>query len=846
MDLRYEAFCFADPLFFDEQRNVAESGEEFAKSLPEPDGGWLCAERGVWRYFRPVDRDLPSQGWKIHVSGTPSNARRVLVEVWRYCLERSISFKHLRTVEMVLANNSKYAAREGSGKLATIYPRDNNELERVLHDLSGVLSGEPGPYILSDLRYGGGPLHVRYGGFSERWVEADGRRVLAVCKPDGTLVPDERAPTFQLPDWVELPECLAPHLAARRGGDPAQFPYRVTSSLHFSNGGGVYLAEDKADDREVVLKEARPHAGLDRDHVDAVARLHREHDVLRRLAGIPGVPAAHRLFTVWEHHFLAMDRVPGISLASWLAHHYPLTRRDAAERDLPAYAERANALLGRLAKLLDAIHERGIVFGDLHPNNVLVDDDDQVALVDFELAFPADAPGRPALGAPGFKAPPGLTGVAIDDHALAALRLWLFLPLNALLELAPGKLPSLLDFVRDRFGLPPDHGAELVRPGLEPIRTDLDDPEPDWPLVRKAIATAVLASATPDRTDRLFPGDIDQFQVGGACFAVGAAGVLHALDLTGGGRHPEHERWLIESVRRDPPARPGFFDGAHGIAYVLENFGHRDEATRVLDESAALVEQTTEPGLWSGLSGIALNLLHFADTRDDSEYREQAVRIGTKLTGYTPAPPGRFAKAGLVSGWSGPALLFVRLFEETHDRAWLDAADRALNRELEEFVETDDGSLQAKDGRARTLPYLAVGSAGVALVAEHLAAHHPDAESVARLRGLREACRGEFVIHPGLLYGRTGLMATLAAGRHRGADPVAERAIEVHLARLAWYAIPFRGGIAFPGNQLLRLSMDVATGGAGILLGLGVVLDGTPVLPFLGGPQASVRPDRGK
>src|SRR5207302_9202682 len=127
------------------------------------------------------------------------------------------------------------------------------------------------------------------------------------------------------PDWEPLPDCLAPHLEARRQGDPQQFPYQVSSSLHFSNGGGVYLARHKDGGEELVLKEARPHAGLDRDLQDAVARLHREHAALQRLSGIPGVPAVHDLFTVWEHHFLAMDRVSGLSLGSWLAHHYPLT-----------------------------------------------------------------------------------------------------------------------------------------------------------------------------------------------------------------------------------------------------------------------------------------------------------------------------------------------------------------------------------------------------------------------------------------------------------------------------------------------------------------------------------------
>ena len=60
--------------------------------------------------------------------------------------------------------------------------------------------------------------------------------------------------------------------------------------MHFSNGGGVYLGRDPRTDTEVVLKEARPHAGLDADGADAVARLDRETRCLRRLAGVPRVP----------------------------------------------------------------------------------------------------------------------------------------------------------------------------------------------------------------------------------------------------------------------------------------------------------------------------------------------------------------------------------------------------------------------------------------------------------------------------------------------------------------------------------------------------------------------------
>ena len=60
-----------------------------------------------------------------------------------------------------------------------------------------------------------------------------------------------------------------------------------------------------------------------------------------------------------------------------------------------------------------------------------------------------------------------------------------------------------------------------------------------------------------------------------------------------------------------------------------------------------------------------------------------------------------------------------------------------------------------------------------------------------------------------------------------------------HVRRLAWHALTYRENLAFPGEQLLRLSMDLATGSAGILLALGAALHAEPInLPFLEADRA--------
>jgi hypothetical protein len=75
---------------------------------------------------------------------------------------------------------------------------------------------------------------------------------------------------FGVPDWAPVPGVLAQALADRARASTAEFPYSVERALHFSNGGGIYIARPVGGGDQVVLKEARPHAGLDQRGDDAV------------------------------------------------------------------------------------------------------------------------------------------------------------------------------------------------------------------------------------------------------------------------------------------------------------------------------------------------------------------------------------------------------------------------------------------------------------------------------------------------------------------------------------------------------------------------------------------------
>ncbi|MEV4502743.1 class III lanthionine synthetase LanKC [Streptomyces klenkii] len=860
----------------------------------------------------------PLQGWKIHVSATADTAEKTAADVWDYCTARGIPFKFVPGPHLLHLRNNKYAERGHSGKFVTVYPDGEEQLHATLAGLHGILGGRPGPYILTDLRWHEGPLYVRYGAFARRFcIDGRGSLVPAVEDGEGRLVPDSRNPAFQVPAWVTLPGFLAPHLAARNATTVADLPYRIEKALHFSNGGGVYAGTDTRDGRKVVLKEGRPHAGLAADGADAVARLEREKDALERLSGLGVAPEPRDWLTVGDHRFLVMDFVEGKPLNSFFAHRHPLLAADPSPTATADYTAWALRVYRAVEEAVAKVHARGVVFNDLHMFNIMVAPDERsVVLIDFEAAAPASEHGRQVVAHPGFFAPPDRRGTDVDKYALACLRLALFLPITTLFVIDRAKAAHLAEVIAGQFPVPREFldeavaeitregasPAEVMREGASPAgdawegappagavregsaaeavrqkpaaapprhRTigpgagraaapqDLPDPAADWPGARASMIRAILASATPGRDDRLFPGDIATFSEGGGLgLAHGAAGVLHALAEAGAERYEEGEEWLLRHTAPVPSGTPlGLYDGLAGVACTLDRLGHPQ---RALDLAGILLGeqwQRLTSDLRGGLAGLGLALDHLARTTGERGLLDQAVeaaqlladRLAAEAAGSAgsagPDGDGPRRRAGLLRGATGPALLFLRLYERTGAPALLGLAEQALRADLARCTRTDNGTLEVDEGW-RTMPYLGDGSAGIGMVLDDFLAHHPDPDpyfTEAR-DGILTAARSRFYAQPGLFQGRAGMVLHLARTAAPGAGP---EHLAAQVRGMSWYAMSYQGELAFPGSQMMRLSMDLATGTAGCLLALAAALGDSgrppaqlPFLPPLQGPRS--------
>ncbi|WP_297555730.1 class III lanthionine synthetase LanKC [uncultured Actinomyces sp.] len=834
----YQFYCPPGTPFYD--RIDAGEVEPF---FLEPPKSWDTIELPDWITYFPPSPELPNQGWKIHISATLDNAEDTLKKVAEYCFAEEVTFKHAPSANALFMKNSKYGDRGGSGKFITVFPKSDVDTHTILKDLEVLIGGRPGPYILSDLRWKQGPLFVRYGGFKmELGPYPDGTLGPCLRNPSGDLIPDIRKPGAYVPDWIDVPGFLEEAVRIRKSGVIKNFPYRVIKALHFSNGGGVYKGEHLETGRAVLLKEARPFAGLDNSRVDAHARLERERIALETLDGLAGIPRLLEYRKGFENYFLVREFVDGDSLTSLIYKNNPLVFGNS--QSLESYAQWALDICAKTEMLIRGIHSRGIVFGDLHPNNVLVDENGDVSLIDFETSSTDTENFVQKMAAPGFGAPDGVSGFDVDWYTFGELCLSVFVPLTQLVSWHKGP-DRLLAYATDVFKLPrefadrvsgflasPSRSLEAVeKKGVGSTTTTLSVESLEdldrWDIDR--IIEAIEWSSTPDRDDRLFPGDITQFAEpgGGMSFVSGAAGVLWGLKRLGR-VNQEYTEWFAQRLDRPLEISVNFAKGIAGLFYASEDLGTIDLQRFDVENMISRTIDSTEISLASGAAGVGLTLLRH-HTRGGSHVTASQIRtVSEFLESQLVKEPEEKSRTGYWQGWTGPALFFLRMHQSTNDERYLNLAYRALDRDITRLKATREHVSASSAHQVPIDTSVARGTAGMWLVGKQfgqVAAVMSDLEG--DLQWLSEISANTPVVSgPSILFGLSGsLLATDHChevwGKYRSV------ALDLFRVKVGEYQ-------AYVGEEFLRLSMDFGTGATGVALAIKDRQQGTSEsLPFL-------------
>ncbi|UOQ49760.1 class III lanthionine synthetase LanKC [Gracilibacillus caseinilyticus] len=834
MDMRYLRYVLPGERYYEPPKIRAEDSTLCVSTIPE---GWRTQSDDHWVYYVKPNSTLPIQGWKIHISSTAKEAQSTLDIVSSFLFKESIPFKHVSNIRELVFKNSKYGDRGSSGKFITVYPLNNKNFEYLMKQLHELLSGKPnGPYILSDKRWFDGNVYFRYGAFGEMYVSEGAAKIPAIKTPTGEYVPDSREAYYVVPHFVKEPDFIQEmtEIQESKMVTPSELNnYEMDSALHFSNGGGVYLAYLKETGEQFVLKEGRPGAGLDGQSKDAVERLNHEASILKRLKGLNHVVQYRDLFQAWEHTFLVEEYISGTPLNTWLAAYYPFSNNE----DYSDYSPRLINILKQIIQALEEIHSRGVGMGDLQPANVMVTASDEVKLIDFESASDISDDKHPGLMTPGYTGSIDLNRKQADWFALSRIARQVFVPIGPVYDMAEDVLNKHDEWIIRTFGqeaLDIIKGIESKCEELEatPIESVLSAPsqflkKEDLPQIIENLRKGIVADLRDGQ--RLLPGDIRQFESPNGLLNVltGGFGAVMALSRTGQ-LPPKAEEW-VETYSSETYFKDldyGLFTGKAGIAGVLYETGRIDKAKKIYDSIPEQLDMN-DISLMSGLSGIGLGLLS-ASTLPELDYLlDKALSIADQLELLleqdVPVRPSDMdaIPIGLLDGWSGVSLFFSALYRVTGDNHWFNLSNRSIAKDMDQCVLEDSGLYQVKDN-SRFVPYLYGGSAGIGLAMIVLRQLQETKLWEKELRGIGHLTKSKCFYSPGLFRGLTGLIEfanAIDSELNIMGDTHVEKAIET----INLFLLESDGKYYLPGDYNYRISGDVFSGSSGMLLVLNAI-----------------------
>lgn len=788
-----------------------------------------------WTMYNPPLKPMQSQGFKIHISTTYAGAEQTLVISSKILLRDNIAFKHVKNKKLLYDMYSKIGNRISSGKFITAYPNDHEFLPLLVCLFNELAGLEKGPYILTDKRYKNSNVYYRYGAFK---VIKNDDGINCIIDDNGKLVPDIREPRFYLPDFVNLPQELKEldenEDIAHNNTENKLDLYEIATAIRFSNSGGIYRAKRKADGKSCIIKEARANIGLDTSGRNAAQRLQIENDALLALKNVNSVVDTLDYFMLWDSTFLVQEQANGEPLKSWIDSNYPFYKTD----DTHVYFTKIIKIIDNIKLAIEYMHAEDIAHNDLQTKNIIIDENLNIKLIDFETAEKADNKGSHALRIIGFSHVKNNIAKDRDWFSLNRIFHYCLLPIGSVFELDFNINVNHCIWINNNFGNEAysyfyDFQTSLKRKisAFNDIFSDTYSNANDVIIknetcnlniedVAVVLKNGLLVNCDKDSENLIVGNDI-QFEqdCGMLSMQNGGFGAVLALFRQNALTSDVHY-WVKRQLPTlfDSNYNDGFLTDRAGIACVLYECGYKSEALQlfniVIDNYN---KNNSDISFRTGLTGIAIALLSVYKEEHNNKYLSEAKGIADKIIYHVDNSENdvwlkdNSIKIGLLEGYSGISVLFSALYSITNEQKYLNASMKAIKKDI--LAAKTDDFLSTPNKNILTKWYLPNAKIGVALAIFTLNKVTKETYFLSELENIcSNLNNNKIIFEPGLLFGTGSLL--LISSFYDGLD------LDDVLTKLNLFLINRKDTIALPTKKYDRVSFDMQTGNSGVLLAI--------------------------
>lgn len=317
-----------------------------------------------WIFFSSKKMDLPSQGWKIHLTATLNEFDKLCNEVLIELINLKVSFKIPSHASHFLKIQAGEYGDTQIGKIVTIYPCNTNYASYLLKILNEKWQDSVAPRVPEEpSTRPNGPVSCRFGDFQGLYkLSSRGVPRRIVYLKDGTECWDDISNTFLLIKELDI-QLYKPMGPISNLLEIIENNYAFLS--RYNNASSTVIeAIDKKNLKRVVIKQGFAEEKADARNIDKKFQIKNEARILRHLNSYK-FPSPTLIDYIESNNesLLIIEHVDGTPLNSALFSKFQLQFE--------------------IEKLINLLHRYEIVHADLKETNILVDSVGKLSLIDF-------------------------------------------------------------------------------------------------------------------------------------------------------------------------------------------------------------------------------------------------------------------------------------------------------------------------------------------------------------------------------------------------------------------------------------------------------------------------------